>query len=304
MSEIIMRFTSATETLVGSLLLPPGPGPFSAVLLITGSGPLDRNSNCRRLKLGVSQQLALALAARGIASLRYDKRGVGQSSGVFLSAGLHDNIADAGAALGALANRSEIDSKRLFMLGHSEGALIATALAAAMAPIAGIVLLAGPARPGAEVLRWQLGQVLASLPATLRWLLRLLRVDLAAKSAKVHERLRSTTTDIARIGLKRINAKWFREFLEYDPSADFAKIRVPVFALTGNKDIQVNPDDLERMAALLSTRIETHRPSDVTHLLRSEAGPASLGSYRKQVQRPMQPLVVDLVIDWLLRQAA
>ena len=304
MSEIIMQFSSANETLAGSLLLPPGAGRLPAVLLITGSGPLDRNSNCRRLKLGVSQQLALALAARGIASLRYDKRGVGQSSGTFLSAGLHDNIADAGAALGALATRPEIDSKKLFVLGHSEGALIATALAAGTSPIAGIVLLAGPARPGAEVLRWQVDKILTSLSGTLRFLLRILRVNLAAKIAKNHERLRSTTTDIARIGLKWINAKWFREFLEYDPSADFAKIRVPVFALTGNKDLQVNPDDLERMAALLSTRIEAHRPCDVTHLLRSEAGPASLRNYRKQVKRPMEPLVVELVIDWLLRQAA
>ena len=302
-SEITLQFTSAAETLVGSLLL-PGPGPFPAVLLITGSGPLDRNSNCRRLKVGVSQQLAIALAERGVASLRYDKRGVGQSSGTFLSTGFYDNIADGSAALNALATRPEIDAKRVFVLGHSEGALIATALAAAISPLAGIVLLAGPARPGAEVLRWQVGQVLPSLSPVLRFVLRMLRIDIAAKVAKNHERLRSSRTDIVRMGLVRINAKWFREFLEYDPAVDLAKIRVPVCALTGEKDLQVNPDDLERMTALVSAPIETHRLADLTHLLRREAGPASLRTYKKQVKRPVEPLVVDLVIDWLLRCAA
>ena len=300
-SEIALQFTSAAETLVGSLLLPAaGLGPFPAVLLITGSGRLDRNANCRRLKVGVSLQIAIALAQRGIATLRYDKRGVGQSSGNFLSTGLYDNIADAGAALIALAARPEIDAKRLFVLGHSEGALIATALAATNTQLVGVVLLAGFAKTGAETLRWQVQRILPTLSAMQRLLVRLLRIDVAAKAAKVHERLRNSSTDTLRIGLVRINAKWFRELQAHDPSADFRKMRVPVFALTGDKDLQVNPDDLARMTDLVNAPIETHRPPDVTHLLRAEAGPASLRTYKKQAKQPMAPIVLDLLTHWLL----
>lgn len=305
MSELDVRFASGDQTLAGSLRLPAGPGPFPAVLLITGSGPLDRNSDYRKLRIGVSRQLAEALAARGIASLRYDKRGVGGSTGTFLNAGLYDNVADARVALDALAARPEVDADRVFVTGHSEGALLATAVAAQEdAPVAGVVLLAGAAGTGEETLRWQTAAIVPSLPAPVRVLLRLMRTDLVAKVAKNHERLRRTTTDVVRMGGRRINAKWSREFLDYDSAADLARIRVPVCALTGGKDVQVNPDDLDRIAALVPAPVETHRPVDVTHLLRSEEGPASLRTYKKQVRRPVDPEVVQIVTDWLAAKAA
>ncbi|GAA1820437.1 alpha/beta hydrolase [Planosporangium flavigriseum] len=305
MAEVEMRFASADQTLVGSLLLPAGPGPFPAALLITGSGPIDRNSDHKRMPLGVTRQLAEALAARGIASLRYDKRGVGASTGSFLAAGLSDNVTDSRAALDALVARPEIDVNRLFVVGHSEGALIATALAAQEgAPVAGLVLLAGAARTGAEILRWQAAAIAPSLPAPVRALLRLLRTDLVAKSAKTHERLRRTTTDVARIGGRRINAKWFRELLDYDPAADLARLHIPVCAVTGDKDLQVDPDELGRIAAVVPAPVEVHRLPDVTHLLRADEGPASLRTYKKQVRRPVAPEVVQVVTGWLARRVA
>jgi alpha-beta hydrolase superfamily lysophospholipase len=305
MSEVEMRLASDAQTLAGSLLLPDGQGPFPAVLLIAGSGPIDRNSDHRRMPLGVTRELAQALAAQGIASLRYDKRGAGASTGSFLAAGLSDNIADAGVALDALAARPEIDADRLFAAGHSEGAVVATALAAREgSPLAGVVLLAGSARPGAELLLWQAEQIAPTLPAPVRALLRLFRVDLVKKVAKNHAKLRATTADVVRMGGARINAKWSREFLDHDPAADLARIRVPVCAVTGGKDLQVNADDLDRIAALVGGPVETHRPADVTHLLRREAGPATLSTYKKQVRRPVEPEVLEIVTGWLVRQAA
>lgn len=305
MTDLELRFASGAETLAGSLRLPAGAGPFPAVLLITGSGPLDRNSDHRRLPIGVSRQLAEAFAARGVASLRYDKRGVGASTGTFLAAGLTDNIADARAALDALGGRPEIDPDLVFVVGHSEGAVIATALAAREdARIAGVVLLAGAARTGAANLRWQVAAITPSLPAPVRALLRLMRTDLAAKAAKNHERLRRTTTDVVRIQGRRINARWFREYLDYDPAADLARLRMPVCAVTGGKDLQVPPEDLERIAALVPGPVETHRLPDVTHLLRRDDGPATLRTYKKQVRRPVDPDVVRIVTDWAARHAA
>ena len=144
-----VRFDSGAEHLAGTLTIPPGPGPFPAALLIAGSGPLDRDGSTRRLPLAVSRTLAEALAAIGVASLRYDKRGVGASSGTFLAAGLNDNIADARSALAALSALPEVDPARIILIGHSEGAIIAAALATDQPALAGVVLLAEAARRAA-----------------------------------------------------------------------------------------------------------------------------------------------------------
>ncbi|MEV1285767.1 alpha/beta fold hydrolase [Micromonospora sp. NPDC049679] len=303
MRDIALRFTAADQTLAGTLTLPPGTGPFPAVVLISGSGPLNRDSDHRKGAFGVSRELAVALAGAGVASLRYDKRGVGESTGSFLTAGLTDNIGDARSALGALAARPEVDAARLFLVGHSEGALIATALAGERAPVAGVVLLAGAAKPGAAILRWQAEMLLPSLPAPVRFLLRLTRTDLVAKVLKNHDRLRATTTDVARLGGVRVNARWFREFLDHDPSADLAAIRVPVLAITGGKDLQVDPDDLDAIAGLVPAPVETWRPDDVTHTLRRQPGEASLRKYRAELRGPVDAELMGRVTGWLTTHA-
>ncbi|GGO00322.1 serine aminopeptidase domain-containing protein [Microbispora bryophytorum] len=131
---------------------------------------------------------------------------------------------DAGAALAALRERPEIDPGRVALTGHSEGALIAANLAANDPAVAAVVLLAGTARSGAEALRWQAARLAPTMPAFVRAVLRLTRTDLVAKVTKNHERIRRTTTDVARIGGVRVNARWTREFLDYDPAADLARI--------------------------------------------------------------------------------
>ncbi|MEU6412694.1 alpha/beta fold hydrolase [Microbispora sp. NPDC046933] len=334
MRDIGLAFASGGERLAGTLTLPDGDGPFPAVLLVPGSGPVDRDSDHRRLPLGVTRQLAEAFAVAGIASLRYDKRGVGASTGDFLAAGLRDNMDDARSALAALRGRPEIDSGRVALAGHSEGALIAANLAAhdpaahdpaahdpaahdpaahdpaahdpaahdpaAHDPgVAAVVLLAGTARSGAETLRWQAARLAPTLPAFVRAVLRLTRTDLVAKVTKNHERIRRTTTDVARIGGVRVNARWTREFLDHDPAADLARIQAPVLALTGDKDLQVNPEDLARMAELVPGPIETHVIADLSHILRRQPGSPSLRAYRREAREPIDAQVRELVTGWL-----
>ncbi len=115
--------------LAGTLTLPDAPAPVPAVLLAAGSGPLDRDSNHRRLRFDVTRALAHALAEGGLASLRYDKRGVGGSPGDWRAAGLYDNVDDLARARDALAARPEVDPGRIVLAGHSEGAVLAAALA-------------------------------------------------------------------------------------------------------------------------------------------------------------------------------
>ena len=282
----------------GTLTLPDGGLPAPAVVIASGSGPLDRDSNHRRARFDVARQLAHALAAGGLASLRYDKRGVGESPGDWRTAGLYDNVDDLGRARDALATRPEVDPQRILLAGHSEGAILAAALAARGVPTAGVVLLSTSAAPGEALLRWQVRQVTPTLPAPVRALLRMFRVDLEKKVAANHDRIRATTTDVARIGGARINARWTREFMAHDPRNDLRRITVPALALTGEKDLQVDPADLGVIAATVPGGVDTVRVPDVSHTLRRQPGSPSLGAYKKELREPVDPDVLGSVVRW------
>jgi hypothetical protein len=284
--------------LAGTLTLPESELPAPAVVIASGSGPLDRDSNHRRARFDVARQLAHTLAEGGLASLRFDKRGVGESPGDWRTAGLYDNVDDLGRALEALAGRPEVDSGRLLVAGHSEGAILAAALAGRGAPVAGVVLLSMSATPGEELLRWQIRQVAPTLPAPVRALLRLFRVDLEKKVAANHVRIKATTTDVARIGGARINARWTREFMAHDPRTDLAEIDVPVLAITGAKDLQVKPADVDVVASTVAGAVETHVVHDLTHTLRRQPGLPSLSAYKKELREPVNPDVLCTVVKW------
>ncbi|GAA4214681.1 alpha/beta hydrolase family protein [Microbispora amethystogenes] len=330
MRDIDFTFDSAGHRFAGTLTLPDGDGPFPAALLLPGSGPVDRDSDHRRLPLKVTRELAEALAAAGIATYRYDKRGVGASTGEFLPTGFLEGMTDAAAALAALRAHPEIDPSRVAVAGHSEGALIAANLAATAEPapeparvptgepggseegagaaarpvVAAVVLLSPSAKPGAETLRWQAERLAPSMPAAVRWLLRLTRTDLVTKVLKNHERIRRTTTDVARIGGVRVNARWTREFLDHDPAADLKGIHAPVLAVTGEKDLQVDPADLARVAESVPGPVETHVIPDLDHILRRQPGPPSLRAYRREAREPVDAQVKDLVTNWLAERLA
>ena len=307
MNSTPMTFRSGEHTLAGTLTVPESDTQVAAAVLVSGSGPIDRDSNMKRARLGVMAQVAEYLARRGIATLRYDKRGVGESDGDYRAAGFFDNVSDARAAVAALRARSEIDPESVFVVGHSEGALIATELAADEAPPAGIVLLAGAAQPGKTVLRWQAEQLARTLPTPVKLVMRLLRQDVAKTQEKRFAQLEATTTDVARIQLVKVNAKWFREFMGHDPAESLQRTTVPVLAITGSKDVQTDPADVDRMRNLVPTPFEGHVLDDVTHLLRSDDGPASTKTYKQQMKRAVDATLLDLASSWIEsrdRQAA
>lgn len=288
--------------LVGTLTVPAGTAPSPTVLLLTGSGPIDRDSNHKRLRFDVTAQLADALAQVGVASFRYDKRGVGQSPGDWRTAGFWDNVADAEAAVEMLRGRPEVDADRIAVAGHSEGAVQAVALAARDSSLAGAVLLAASARTGEEMLLWQAGAIVPTLPAPVRFLLDVLPIDPVKRVSKNHQKLKASTADVVRLDGQRINAKWFREYLTYDPSADLAAMKAPVLAITGSKDLQVDPADLAVVERLAGGPVETHLVPDLTHSLRRQAGAPSLSKYKQEVRRPVDGEVVELVQGWARRR--
>ena len=297
-----ISFPSGSLQLAGTVRRPETGGPFPGVVLIPGSGQVDRNENARKLAINAFREIATDLGEKGIATLRYDKRGVGESQGDFWTTGFYDNVSDAAAALHVLRSNEYIRPDHIYLLGHSEGAVIATRLAASGAEIAGVVLLAGTARPGEQVLSWQSQQIVRTLGGINRFLINLLHIDVQKAQQKQIEKIKHSTQDSYRVQLvTRINAKWMREFLAHDPAGDLSKIRVPVLAITGSKDIQVNPDDLRRMAELVQSEIEWHEVPDLNHILRKEAGAPTLSTYKQQVRRPVDQRVLRLISDWLRR---
>lgn len=310
--EEAVTFTSGALVLSGTLTTPSAdanvPSPSPAVMLLPGSGRTDRDDNVKALAINLFPQLVAELSTIGFATFRYDKRGIGSSEGDYWTTGFDDRFADASAAVAWLAGRPEVDPKRIFVLGHSEGAMIAVRLAAGGEAVggeavAGVVLLGGSAKTGEETMLWQGRQIAPTITGFNKFVIKLLHIDVVKSQVKGINRLKATTTDIARMQGQKINAKWVREFLAYDPAPDLAKVRVPVLAITGANDIQVDPDDLRLIAELVPADVESHVVPDVTHLLRADPSRAGLKDYRKQAKRPIDPRVLGYVTAWLKAHA-
>ena len=298
MRETTTTFTSAGLELAGTFATPEAEGPFPAALLLPGSGPLDRDGNIKQMPLNVSRDLAQLLADAGWASFRYDKRGVAESEGEYLPTGFSDELADAEAASDWL--RDHEDTTALVVIGHSAGALHAAELAGRAPAIDGAVLLAATARTGEETLRWQAAQIGDNLvPGPVKALMRLFRTDVLKQQDGAIRKLKATTGDVARIQLQKVNAKWMREFIDYDPKVALAAANAPMLAITGSKDVQVDPSDLSLIAAA-APNARTLEVPDVDHILRHEPKPFSNPRhYAKQARKPIEPRVTEAVLAWL-----
>jgi len=242
MAEESVQLKTLTGTIYGTLLVPQTAKPVPAVLLIAGSGPTDRNGNTAMLA-GQNNSLKLlaeALAARNIASLRYDKRGIGESKAAGTSEKdlRFDTYVDDAVAW---ANQLSKDPRftGVVIAGHSEGALIGT-IAAEKAPVIGFVSIAGVGQPADAVLRRQLA---GKLPP-----------DLAAFNDKALTALKSgkTVDDVPPplLVLYRPSVQpYLISWLRFDPAAEIAKVKVPVLIVQGTTDMQVTVDDARALAA-------------------------------------------------------
>lgn len=291
--------TIAATVPLAAELLEPADGPARAIaILIPGSAPLDRNGDARQLPLGIQRQLAEGLAARGVASVRWDKRGVRASGGDFLTSGFGDLVADALAVVDRVAADAADRGLPLIVIGHSEGSAIAARILAERPAVAGGVMLSGYARSGLEVLRWQSAALSDQVPGLVRGILRLMRTDLETQTEKNRAKLLATTGDVARIGGARVNARWHREFMAYDPSVDLAAARQPVLALGGQFDLQSPPEDTPRIAEIRRAPTRAKVLDGLSHILRRQVAP-SLKEYRRDVRRPIDERIVPLIAAWL-----
>lgn len=313
--------------LAATLTLPPGRGPFPAVVLITGSGPQDRDEALAGHR--PFYVLADALTRRGIAVLRADDRGVGKSTGDTLGTS-EDFARDALAGVRYLLQRPRIDAGRIGLLGHSEGGLIAPlAVTSRMADadkVAFLVLLAGPGVPLGEILveqqRLILGSqgvtadAIASATAFQQRMIQTVRsepdnVKAAAALQKAIEEYAATLPEVRRARLSaqsqaqiaRMTAPWMRWILAYDPAAALAQVRVPVLALFGARDLQVPPAQNRAPVetALARTGIAGSQVQELpglNHLFQAAAtgSPSEYG----QIEETMNPAALEWIGNWVL----
>ncbi len=300
----------------GTLTVPAGKGPFPAVVLITGSGAQNRDEEI----FGHKPFLVLAdhLTRHGIAVLRYDDRGVGKSTGDFASATSEDFAGDAWAAWQALSARRDIDAKRIGLIGHSEGGVIAPMLAAAHPEVAFVVMLAGTGVTGDQVLLAQAAAIMkasgapddaiAANAAIQRQVFEVLREE--STMPRIVDRLQAIPVPGPREAsatlVKQSSSPWMRYFVLHDPAPALAKVRCPVLAIAGERDLQVLPDQnapaIEKALKEGGNRDATvARLPGLNHLLQ----PASTGlpAEYAQIEQTMAPAALDAITTWIRERA-
>jgi pimeloyl-ACP methyl ester carboxylesterase len=274
--------------LAGTLTLPKSPARGPAVLIIAGSGPTDRDGNGPLISTDTYRLLAAGLAAHGIASLRYDKRGIGASAGLVKreeDVRFEDFVGDAFAAARDLISRADVS--RLVIAGHSEGALIAMRAARELS-VAGLVLLAAPGRPLAEILRAQLRA--APMPEELRSEALRMTETLARG-----ERVADVPPELAPIFRTSVQP-FLVSMLRVDPRLELGQLSTPVLLLYGARDIQVSLQDRDALAkARPDARVVTI--STANHLLKSAPADRD-GNIKTYTNRslPLDPGVLPPIV--------
>jgi fermentation-respiration switch protein FrsA (DUF1100 family) len=302
--------------LAGTLTIPAGKGPFPAVVLITGSGPQDRDEAL----LGHRPFLVLSdyLTRQGIAVLRVDDRGVGKSTGVFATSTTADFATDTEASLAYLKTRSEADPHKLGLIGHSEGGVIAPMVAARNPDVAFVVMMAGTGVRGDEVLAEQSAAIKESMGASHAEAEKagtserevLLLAEREKDDAIVEQRLRELAggkMSEAQIAaqMKQIRSPWFQYFLQYDPATALRKVTCPVLALNGDKDKQVIPSQnlpaiRKALEAAGNTHFEIVELPGLNHLFQTAktGAPSEYG----EIEETISPLALNKIASWILKQ--
>ena len=312
--------------LVGTLTLPEKEGKFPAVVLISGSGPQDRNSEV----LGHKPFLVLAdyLTRHGIAVLRYDERGVEQSTGNFSTATTADFANDTRAAVDFLRNREEINSEEIGLIGHSEGGMIAPMVAAKNKDIAFLVLMAGPGLKGDKLLLIQqelVSGVRGETEKNIQIIRELNESAFDILNSSSPENVENDLREFFREGLKedsitnipegmdqqelinvqvqRLMRPWMQFFLTYDPAEALKKVEVPVLAINGDKDLQVSSEEnLSAIEKALkeggNNQVTIKEYPGLNHLFQ-ESTTGSPDEYA-EIEQTISPKVLKDIKDWVL----
>ena len=308
-------------TVDGTFLRPAGAGPFAGAVFVAGSGPTDRDWNSPLLPgtNGSGRLVAEALARAGIASLRYDKRGVGPHAQGNLEAlrgrvSMESHREEVAGAVAFLAGQGDVRSDRLFAVTNSEGALHALhyQLSGPAVPLAGLVLTAPPGRAVGAVARTQLAEQAAAVPNGDK-LLALYDAAigrfLAGAPVDPDPALPPGVKGLLKSLSSPLNLPFSRELWQADAAELLARLSVPVLVLIGKRDIQVDwrlDGDPLRRAATGGTDATFRFPEHANHLLKYEASErsaltaADVGARYNAADAALDPEAETEIRQWLL----
>lgn len=294
-----IRVAANGFSIAGTVSKPDNVGkPAPAVVLVGGSGPTDRDETVAGIP--IFGQLANALADAGFLVMRYDRRGVGQSGGRTEAATLDDFTDDLRAVLKFVADRKDVDRKRIAVVGHSEGGSVAMLAAAKDKNVAALVLVAAIGETGAELNMYQVAH----------------QVDLAKRpdaekqqTLAFQKRIQSAVlTGSGWDGIppavkQQADTPWFQSFLAFDPAKVMSSIDQPVLIVQGSLDTQVPPDNADKLEAMANARkrakpAEVVRVPGINHLL----VPATTGEadeYARLPDKHISPAVPRSLAAWL-----
>lgn len=326
--EVSYENPSAGITISGTLTLPKSQGPFAAVLLIAGSGPFDRDESIFGHK--PFWVIADHLTKQGIAVLRVDKRGVGKSTGNYKGATTEDFANDALAGVAYLKSRSDV--KKIGLIGHSEGGIIAPLSASKSKDISFIVLLAGTAVNGEKVVDEQYtllqranGVEEEKIQREKSFMEKIWAVLKKEKNDDSTKELRDVITShlaqmteeekkstfwwlddaVPDVIIQSVDNPWYRFFITYDPSATLKKVKIPVLALYGEKDLQVSPkQNLPVIAQVLKE--SGNKDSIVIEIpkLNHCFQTCSTGSVKEypEIEETFSPIALQTITDWIAKR--
>jgi len=327
--DVKFQNTKANTTLAGTLTLPSKEGNYPAVILITGSGPQNRDEEF----FGHKPFLVISdyLTKNGIAVLRYDDRGFGQSSGDFISATPLDFASDVESALAYLKTRKEINKNKVGLVGHSEGSIVAPMVASTSKDVSFIVLLAGPGMPGKKVLTQQSETIFKVLGATEAEMKNLQRFNAgiaeifakhqntgalkADKTKYMQKNFEAIPTGLKPTGMTKeqfiagqiemISSPAYQFIWNYDPAPILEKVTCPVLALNGEKDSQVAPkENLKAISNALKAggniSVTLKELPNLNHFFQeSETG--SPAEYAV-IEQTFSPSASTEISNWILKQ--
>lgn len=302
MIETEVQVASGDIVLSGALIMPDNPR--GIVVFVHGSGPQDRNQNSKFAKLDTFAVLSDVVACAGFASLRWDKRGVGASGGVYATAGQGDLTAD---VIAMIRFAREQGAGPVICCGHSEGTQLAPQ-AAQDAAVDGHILICPYITSGREILIQQVSRHdigLAQLGGWQGTYARLVARILGTPSqqqARFLRRLAASTGDTIRLGFKKIPARWLRDFITADLAAIHGANTAPTLVISAEFDAQCPPEDGAKIAAL-NPNAEHVGLDGLSHLLRRTDGP-EFADYARQLGAAQDPRVGQRIVEWLGRRFA
>lgn len=327
--DVTFQNTKANISLSGTLTLPKRDGVFPVVILISGSGPQNRDEEL----LGHKPFLVISdyLTQKGIAVLRYDDRGVGQSKGDFKTATSADFATDVESAITFLKTRKEINKKEIGLVGHSEGGIIASMVASKSKNVSFIVLLAGTGIQGNKLLLLQQELIAKAsgiseneIKDAKEWYSELYEIIVNSNDNKklktdLTNKVKETLTNLPNIEIpngmskeefvsmqvNEISTPWMVYFMKFNPVITLEKVKCPVLAVNGEKDLQVPPK--ENLTAIKNAlkkggnkNVTTIEFPNLNHLFQ-ECETGSPNEYAN-IEQTISPIVLKEITRWIKLQ--